>query len=288
MKYKFKITNKKEKMSSNKNYVSCNNMGGLGNQLFIIFTCITTAKKQDKDYRISKSQTSTFPRPTYWNELLSTLDYYSGNDFNPKLTHQERNHNIYTEIPNYDESFKINGYFQSSKYFNEYSNFVRENITLRPLDQKIVENKLKVLREKYIGKKLVWVHVRRTDYVEKSYYHLNLKMEYYIEAMSKFDKDETVFIFFSDDILWCKKTFDYVENKEFITDVDYRELILMSKLDGGVMANSTFSWWAAWIMDPKKEKKVITPRRWFRSGGDELPQTDRIEDHWEVLEVDIS
>jgi hypothetical protein len=253
--------------------------GGLGNQLFIIFAALGAARKQSKRFLITK-QDSTPPRPSYWNELLSLLPTVDKIEEKIEYEFKEQNHNVYQEISNFDKNFKISGYFQSSKYFNHISSEVRSLISLRKIDQILVDKKLKSLREKWLEKQLIFVHVRRGDYLQFSDYHLNLPLEYYRKSFKHFDEENTVFIFFSDDLEYCKENFKDLKYTDFVSDKDYKELIIMSKLDGGIMANSSFSWWAAWLGDPEKKKKIICPSRWFVSRGDEIEQKDRLEDHW--------
>lgn len=253
--------------------------GGLGNQLFIIFAALGTAQKQSKRFLITK-QESTPPRGTYWNELLSSFPLVQKIDEEIEVEFKEKSHNFFQEIPNPDKNMIISGFFQSSKYFNHISSEVRNLISLRKLDEILVDKKIKNLREKWGDKRLIFVHVRRGDYLQLSHYHLNLPLEYYRQAFTYFEPEDTVFIFFSEDLEYCKENFKDLKYTDFVSDKDYKELIIMSRLDGGVMANSSFSWWAAWLGDSEKTKKIVCPTRWFASGGDEIEQTDRLEDHW--------
>lgn len=105
------------------------------------------------------------------------------------------------------------------------------------------------------------VHVRRTDYVDNPMWTDLSADDYYERAMEQFDSDCT-FVIFSDDIAWCRERFRgrstyFVEALSAVED-----LYLMSRCRGHIIANSSFSWWGAWL-DPNPDKKVIAPSRWF-------------------------
>ena len=106
--------------------------------------------------------------------------------------------------------------------------------------------------------------------------------DYYDEAMSRFPKG-TKFVFFSDDIEWCKETFGlsrrniYIENQEDVLD-----LYLMSKIHNNIIANSSFSWWGAWLNEIE-DKKVLTPPVWFGPKNTHLTMKDLIPESWEIV-----
>ena len=87
-------------------------------------------------------------------------------------------------------------------------------------------------------------------------------MEYYRSAVDLIGKEKLFFIF-SDDINWCKNNFDFIENKFFIeNNKDYEDLILMSLCSHNIIANSSFSWWGAWL-NSNPNKIIISPKKWF-------------------------
>lgn len=112
---------------------------------------------------------------------------------------------------------------------------------------------------------MVSIHVRRGDYIKNSMYVDLSETDYYDRAMKLFPND--IFLVFSDDIAWCKEHFGLYNPK-----VRYCELIdevaamnLMASCKHNIVANSTFSWWAAWL-NKNKDKKVIAPKSWFTDG----------------------
>ncbi len=114
----------------------------------------------------------------------------------------------------------------------------------------------------------VAVHVRRTDYLEDSRYGF-LGELYYRRAIElcKSKIESPTFIFFSDDINWCKKTFSrddsiiFFEN-ESAWEKDYLQLYLMAQCNHQIIANSSFSWWSGWL-NKNENKLVVRPEKPF-------------------------
>ena len=108
------------------------------------------------------------------------------------------------------------------------------------------------------------LHVRRGDYVGHNGFFANLPVAYYTEAMSL---TEGPYLVFSDDIPWCRSSLPgdcvFMEN-----DRDYEDLFLMAACDEHIVANSTFSWWGAWIGGGH----AILPREWGPAFGDIDPR----------------
>jgi hypothetical protein len=106
----------------------------------------------------------------------------------------------------------------------------------------------------------VAIHVRRGDYVDNPFYVDLTQTDYYDRAMKLFPND--TFLVFSDDIEWCKgyftgSQFEFSEGNDDVTDMN-----LMAGCKGVIMANSSFSWWAAYL----SKGKVIAPKEWFTDG----------------------
>jgi len=216
---------------------------------------------------------------------LSTPTAMSREDINHNI------HNVY-EQPKfcYDDSFDkigdstdLRGYFQSSKFFRGIEDEIREEFT--PIDE-VVQSCLEVeseLREESEGKRLVSIHVRRGDYLMLANHHPPCEVDYYQKAISHFDLSDHKFIVFSDDAEWCKQIFGdqvtYIEGGAASQDMH-----LMSKCDDHIIANSSFSWWGAWL-NGKKDKKVIAPSKWFGPAKDskEHPMHDLYEEGWIII-----
>ena len=141
------------------------------------------------------------------------------------------------------------GYFQSEKYYEKHENKVRELFSLKEdVIKDFEKNKSTILRKKYIA-----VHLRRTDYInhgapELGGYDMTLPLSFYEKSLALIpNKDEYNVVFVSDDISFIKQKFGeqsnyYYENNSEI--VDFQILLNADKL---IIANSSFSWWAAWL-----------------------------------------
>ena len=124
------------------------------------------------------------------------------------------------------------------------------------------------------------LHVRRTDYVEKSQDHPPCSLDYYKEALTHFDDDRQVIIF-TDDIPWCKSQEIFSGDRFLISETEDNvyDLCLMSMCKSHIIANSSFSWWGAWLAD---SDKVIAPKRWFGTTGYTAKNNteDIVPDRW--------
>ena len=109
------------------------------------------------------------------------------------------------------------------------------------------------------------LHVRRTDYVTNSANHPPCTLEYYEEALKNFDDDRNVIVF-SDDPAWCNEQDLFAGDRFLISEnEDNRvDLCLMTLCSDFIIANSSFSWWGAWLAN---RGKVIAPSRWFGTEG---------------------
>ena len=162
----------------------------------------------------------------------------------------------YRELPNpLGDSYYLDGYWQSEKYFKEIEHIIREDF--KPNDE-VVE---KLKKTSLIETKTVSLHVRRGDYINLNEYHPIQTIEYYKNAVELIGDYDHIFVF-SDDIEWCKKNlnFDNMVFMEGFTDIE--DMYLMSMCKNNIIANSTFSWWGAWL-NKNSDKKVIAPKKWF-------------------------
>jgi hypothetical protein len=155
----------------------------------------------------------------------------------------------------------LQGYFQTEKYFKHIEDEIRKDFTfkdeiLKPCKEMIssVENP-------------VALHVRRTDYLTNSENHFNLSLDYYSAALKHFDDDRNVIVF-SDDPQWCKEQELFSDDRFLVSEnTDNRvDLCLMTLCDDFIIANSSYSWWGAWL-STNKNKKVIAPFQWFGKTG---------------------
>ena len=124
------------------------------------------------------------------------------------------------------------------------------------------------------------LHIRRSDYVQKQNYHPLCSLEYYDEALNKLPQDIPVLIF-SDDPDWCKKQELFQPDRFLISESNNNlvDMCLMTMCMYHITANSSFSWWGAWLSD---SKKVIAPKVWFGSDAN-LDDSDLVLEFWERI-----
>lgn len=181
---------------------------------------------------------------------------------------------IYERIPGYDPALLeapdeccLHGYFQSERYFEDISSIIREDLRWRmsPKSEQAVQ-----LDERIRNTQAVSVHVRRMDYLNQTR-HVCTPV-YYEKAVALMRKRLTGphFFIFSDDIAWCRShmgaalfgrapyTFMAYPDRTPVLD-----LRLMTACKHHIIANSTFSWWGAWLSESTPERLTMAPCRWF-------------------------
>ena len=228
---------------------------GLGNQLFQIAAALSYAKDNGFD--------AIFPclrnKSKYGNYVENILRNLKVDEDLPANYKSYSNSGTkYTPIPVFENSLLIHGsYLQSEKYFSANRRLILD--TFSPSEQ--IKN---YLQQKYgeilSSQKTVSCHVRKGDYTELSEKYISLSLDYYTKALSQL-KHEHVFVC-SDDITWCRDNFKLNASVTFVEEEDYLELYLMSMCNDNIIANSTFSWWGAWL-NQNENKKTIAPLSWF-------------------------
>ncbi len=160
----------------------------------------------------------------------------------------------------------LNGYYQSPRYFESIKEIILKEFQLKTPPRGDVLR----LVERIAQTNAVSLHVRRGDYVENRRVTREFgicSIEYYIRAITEMKKRVTnpTFFIFSDDINWAQAHLPLKETSVFISGhglTPANELFLMSQCQHNIIANSSFSWWAAWL-NQHKEKNVIAPTPWF-------------------------
>jgi hypothetical protein len=172
--------------------------------------------------------------------------------------------------------YTLHGFFQTEKYFKHCARELREQFSFK---NHIVEECNDIIEECFDNP--IALHIRRGDFLINSGNHYNQSLDYYEKALSKFDSKRQVVIF-SDDPQWCveQKLF---ESDRFIVSSGndpYVDLYLMTQCNDFIIANSTFSWWGAWLSN---KGKVIAPKKWFGPNNAHLNTKDLYPEHWEIL-----
>ncbi len=178
-----------------------------------------------------------------------------------------------------DDSY-LQGYWQTEKYFKDIEGVIRKEFTLKKefsIEEKEMTKEIK-------NTNAISLHIRRGDYIahaETNKFHGICSLDYYEKAIKQVaEKTENpVFFIFSDDIEWVKQNLKIDFPTIYVSDgilKDYEELMLMSYCKHNIIANSSFSWWGAWL-NANPNKIVIAPKQWFaeKSVGtsDIIPET---------------
>ena len=254
-------------------------MGRLGNQMFQFATTLATAERKNLTARFPIDNCST-PQPT------GPFDYSVGSNIEVKCdllncfnidneyfipsraitssyVYHEIDFKYNNQILAIPDNCTLHGYFQSEKYFIDYRDLILSQFNFKTSHKELATEYIDNIRELNDGYNITSVHVRRGDYLTSSEHHPPCSIEYYNRAADEILKyNKNKFIVFSDDPDWCRNTFmsdDYI-----VSDLNnpYIELCAMSLCDNHIIANSSFSWWGAWL-NTNINKTVIAPSRWF-------------------------
>jgi len=163
---------------------------------------------------------------------------------------------------------KLDRFYQGEKYFNYSREIIRQEFYLKePLTAAALIWQTKINQAVHS----VSLHIRRGDYISNkktNAYHGVCSLDYYQQALQKiverFGSNLEVFVF-SDDIVWAKEnlSFNFLINYVSSPQIqDYEELILMAQCQDHIIANSSFSWWGAWL-DSRPNKIVVAPQYWL-------------------------
>jgi hypothetical protein len=248
------------------------NYGRLANQLFQVATVLSYSQKHGVDHILPEWKNA-------WTDGVDLTEVFRGPfNIDPKVSTYETEdyHERSMEYALIPRSRRMNlmGYFQSELYFADYADFIKRMFSpeLR-IHNEIVEKNLGTFEGRCS------IHVRREDYLKYPEIHPFPGISYYEKAVEKMKAEGYhKFLIFSDDIDWCKENFRGEEyNFSEKNEKNYEDLILMSLCSSHIIANSTFSWWSAWL-NKNPEKIVIAPQKWF---GDKGPHAhDIIPKNW--------
>ena len=187
-------------------------------------------------------------------------------------------------INNMPSDCYLTGYWQSENYFSEFTDQIRNDFTFKlPMEVKNVE-----IANQMNQVNAVSLHVRRGDYVSNTNTtatHGLCSLEYYKAAIQYVAEhlEKPVFFIFSDDIAWVRINLkidfpcQYVDHNQ--ASESYNDMRLMSLCQHHIIANSSFSWWGAWL-NPAVDKIVVAPKRWFANQTD---TQDLIPQKWARL-----
>ena len=268
--------------------------GGLGNQLFqyayalylkkilslndVFFERLKYTGEIDRPLSISKFNLTSF------NLISSDFSRFNNSKMN-KIYNVIFNYNRYffeggnklssSFLPRFipNERVFLDGYWQKFWVVNEVEEILRGELIIKTsVSSKLADTERLIMEQS----NSVSLHIRKTDYVStkrnKSVF-ANCSVNYYTKAieymLNNVGKDISIFIF-SDDFNWVKKYLNVNSNHYLIEgNSDIEDLYLMSLCNHNITANSTFSWWGAWL-NTNKFKIVTTPITWFLNGMSEI------------------
>jgi len=224
--------------------------------------------------------------PNLWNsklylkQLYKLKRFFNGNSFyNEKLKF------IYNkDIEQVKDNTYLYGYFQTEIYFKTLRN---ELLQIFRIQQEIdLINSSLISQMK--SENSISIHVRRGDYLNSPFEILDIQ-NYYQKAIEFIQKEinSPVFYIFTNDYLWVEKNFELLNIKKTIVKINsdnqsYLDMILMSNCKHNICANSSFSWWGAWL-NTNPSKIVIAPDRWFKNAEYVASYYNLIPSDWQKI-----
>lgn len=258
--------------------------GGLGNQLFQFAASYALARHHNVELKSDLYTYRKHPLRKYelhhFNITLpeatrQEVHRFTGSNFLVRYLNKKSNYfncpgvfaqphyHFYEDFFSLPSPLYLSGYWQSEKYFVSVADSLRKMITPSvKLDAKN-EDLLSAVR----SCESVAVHIRRTDYNPGSFFQ-PMSLDYYRRALKFIEGriNNPRFFIFSDDIAWSREQLKDLKDATFIEhnkgDDSFKDLLLMSGCKNQIIANSTFSWWGAWLNNSSL-KTVVAPQTWF-------------------------
>ena len=274
--------------------LTCNLMGGLGNQIFQIFATIAYAIKSRNKFQFLSQETlggggGCTLRYTFWNTFFSTLKPFLITEL-PPITVIRENGFTFQELPVHSmvgTNILIHGYFQSEKYFKDNYEMICRLIGLEKSKQALLDT---ICLKKEDLNNIISMHFRLGDYKKFKDFHPIATQQYYENALNYFKNKflETIFniLYFceDEDANEVQITIQNLENKfpnyKFKrannTLADWQQMLYMSLCRHNIIANSSFSWWGAYF-NSNPEKVVCYPSVWF---GNNTDTSDLCPESW--------
>jgi hypothetical protein len=279
-------------------------MGGLGNQMFqyaaghslaaannnvlkVDFDCPYQHIKYSFNLGVFKLKAEHASSGELWKckpkrKVIKRLFMLTGQDPSCKLVSEKKDFVFDPDFFSIPDGSYVRGFFQSEKYFKPVETSLREDFAFTTLPA----GKNKAYADSISNEQAVSLHIRRGDYVnvpETNQFHGVCSISYYQQAIELIASkvEHPVFYIFSDDMQWVKNNFNIVRPHIFVEGNDaatnFEDLRLMSLCSHHIIANSSFSWWGAWL-NPVADKIVIAPKQWMKDPGFNTP--DLIPETW--------
>lgn len=284
-----------------------NILGGLGNQMFQYAFGYAISKKKNEVLKLDINSFETYTLREYELKLFNIETLLASKEEVEKIKfkneniieklfrvirkkvkktskqyYKEPHFNFDNNVYNTQSDTYLEGYWQSEEYFKEFRRELLEIFTLKnTLHAQSLE-----YEQKIVSTKSVSLHIRRGDYVtnlQTNSIHGTCSMEYYKNSVVQINKiiEKPQFFVFSDDLDWVKENFNFIDEMilvELNNEIpDHEEMHLMSKCKHNIIANSSFSWWGAWL-NQNPNKIVIAPSQWFNDS--KIDSRDLIPQSW--------
>jgi hypothetical protein len=194
---------------------------------------------------------------------------------------------------NCPDNINLHDYFQTEKYFKNIEDVIRNDFSFK---KEIVKSCLEILDELVDP---IFIHIRRGDYVNQPDNHPVCSTSYYENSLNHF-KDTSSVLIFSDDPEWCKSQELFSDDRFLISEfnltynqtsdtndgrikslIPYYDLCLMSMCQGGIIANSSMSWWGAWLIE-NPTQPIVAPNPWFGKNYSHYDMSDLIPERWVI------
>ena len=231
-------------------------MGGLGNQMFIIFTLMAYSLDNKNIFYFEKKEQMNGSRQiVYWNNILQHLGKFCKpvQHIDVIIRETSMNYDILPKIVNAKLNAKLHGYFQSFRYFNER---MRDILKLMKFNEIVMP-----YRNLYNYENIISIHFRLGDYKNLPNYHPILNLEFYKRSLriiiekTEIENWQVLYFYENEDIDCIEQHIEQLKinfptlsflgvNNELS---DWEQMITMSLCTHNIIANSSFSWWAAYL-----------------------------------------
>ena len=233
------------------------NFGRFGNQLFQYAALYSIAKTRGYDFGVPYQHRSTNEYNDFClKDCFSNLSAKDSSLIEQLYAMHTISFKYNPGIFGIPDNTDISGYFQSEKYFVDYRNQILNEYQF---NKSIKDESINI--RSVTNKPVISIHVRLGDYLQHQNCHPVCSFEYYNEALKLVPDDLMLFIF-SDDIEKASQMFKNLQRPMVFVDTKNKfvDMCVMSMCNYHIIANSSFSWWGAWLSE---SKKVIAPSQWF-------------------------
>ena len=270
--------------------------GRLGNQMFQYASLRGIAAYNGYDWMIP-------PEDVSHRDNYGLFETFQMSNVTPQNLGISNSRNVGETTHAFDESLfytkdnvNIDAYLQTEKYFVHIADQIREDFVfkkeyLEPCQEYISS----------LDSDPIFLHVRQSDNIGREQYHPILPISFFEEALSQWSEDTPCFVF-TDDIDWCKQQTFFDQDRFLFNESNGRysyktidgtgqmqntllpqvDLCLMSLCSGAIIANSSFSWWGAWLQGDRGKVIAPNPEKWFGSAMEHLDTSDIVPERWVI------